>query len=219
MDVPIPPLSHARLGPSLHSFSKIANALPPGSSTETIYLAHVYTFVSQPHYAYVTPNGLSEMSDFIDQRGTGFTLADRVMHMMAPIPWRDDICLGVAAKYIQMYRKSLNVDLMACIQHTNFMEVLARVERPMAAKLPPKSTSSILQSLEAFHKSLVLYIWMSFRNPVAYSNYQEAGQLKTRLEKAMDWCLQGMSKNAKLHYQSSNIPILLRGRTAVHAAA
>ncbi|KAG1774782.1 mitochondrial degradasome RNA helicase subunit C terminal-domain-containing protein [Suillus placidus] len=50
-----------------------------------------------------------------------------------------------------------------------------------------------LVNLEGLHKLLVLYLWLSYRLPVAFYQSEEAYALKERTEKALDWCLQNVS--------------------------
>ena len=55
----------------------------------------------------------------------------------------------------------------------------------------------LLNSLEGFHKVVVLYIWMSFRSQIVFPQYEKAARLKERLEEVLQWSLEGLS--AKLH--------------------
>jgi ATP-dependent RNA helicase SUPV3L1/SUV3 len=71
---------------------------------------------------------------------------------------------------------------------------LTQIEEKIAAGYPPQGKGSILEKLEMFHKVLVFYLWMSFRNPVSYNCFNEVSDLKTRVEMALDWTLEGVSK-------------------------
>lgn len=136
------------------------------------------------------------MCDFIDTRGRNLTVPDRLLHMMAPIPWRDDTLLEVVAKFIRMYSEDMRVELLPALAGTRFMPTMLRIEEQMAAGVPPASNPRTLEVLEGFHKIVVIYIWMSFRNGVAYSNHKDVSELKKRVEVALEWALQGMSRKA-----------------------
>jgi len=196
IDLPYEDLQYARLGPSRDSFSEISNALPPNSSMETIYKAHIFVSRLQPMYRYITygEQAASVVCGFVDTRGRGLTMTDRVLLFMAPIPWRDEECLEIVEKFIKMYRDDMNVNLMEGLKGTKCLDTVTRVERKISAGDPPRARAPTLERLETFHKALVVYLWMSFRNPVSYNCYQEAADLKIRVERALDWTLEGMSR-------------------------
>lgn len=149
----------------------------------------------QSQYRYSEFVHLATTSEFIDTHGSGkMTTKDRVQYMMAPIPWRDNSCLVMVEKFLRMHCNLMHVDLMEALEGTQFMATMLRVEDMMSSGMRPISSSESLAILETFHKIIVLYVWMSFRNPVSYSNHNEVADLKTRLEKVLDWSLEGMSK-------------------------
>jgi len=51
--------------------------------------------------------------------------------------------------------------------------------------------SDALQALEAMHKSLVVYLWLSQRMPLAFSDRDKAQSLKDEVEKTIDSLLSG----------------------------
>ncbi|KAF7777881.1 hypothetical protein Agabi119p4_3953 [Agaricus bisporus var. burnettii] len=54
----------------------------------------------------------------------------------------------------------------------------------------PEITHSTLSVLESFHKILVFYMWMLFRNSVVFSDQETTEELKRRVEVVLDWSLQ-----------------------------
>lgn len=197
IDLPNEPLQFARLGHNAESFVGVANALPPGSSTATIYKAHIYISRLQPMYRFSIPGDaeFSTMCEFIDTRGRGLTMRDRQLLLMAPVPWRDKACVEIIGNIIRMYTNQMSVNLMECLGKTNYLKTLTAIEEKIAAGHPPHGKGSTLEKLETFHKVLVFYMWMSYRNPVSFHRHEETLDIKTRVEKALDWTLEGMSKN------------------------
>ena len=53
-----------------------------------------------------------------------------------------------------------------------------------------------LTTLECFHKVLVFYLWMSFRNPVVYGSYDEVTAIKTGVEEVLNWCLKKIGEQS-----------------------
>ena len=56
-----------------------------------------------------------------------------------------------------------------------------------------KPTNEVLSTLESFHKTAVMYIWLSYRMPVVYAQQEEVVGVKKRVEGALEWCLEGMT--------------------------
>ena len=59
-------------------------------------------------------------------------------------------------------------------------------------KSKTKPTNEVLLTLESFHKTAVMYIWLSYRMPVVYAQQEEVVGVKKRVEGALEWCLEGM---------------------------
>ncbi|KAF8877379.1 P-loop containing nucleoside triphosphate hydrolase protein [Infundibulicybe gibba] len=214
LGLPAPNLPFARLGPTTDTFTKIAHALPPGASTETVYVAHTYAARLQDTFRFADHPQLSTMCAFIDKRGgVEMTVTDRVLYSMAPIPWRDRMCLDVVARFMHMHREEMCVDLIKGLEGTRFIDTMTRIETMMRAGKEPgkaKVQADALGVLEAFHKLVVLYVWMSFRNSVVWNQGQEVEALKGRLERVLEWCLKALSKEGTaLRAVQAQIPAIV----------
>lgn len=65
-------------------------------------------------------------------------------------------------------------------------------------KFPHNTLSdSHLSRLETMHRLLTLYVWLSFRIPVAFSHSNEAIAKLHEVEEAMQWLLEHMSRKAQ----------------------
>lgn len=188
-------LPQARVQITSTLFSAVSNALPSGATIETIYEAAQYLSKLPLHYRFAAYKKLPPISNVIDAEG-GFTLMERLTLVLAPIPWRDEIALSVIVPLLHMFRKSVHVDITAALQDTKLLTTLTDLESLMKTSCPPKSNSHQLDLLESFHKVLVMYVWYAYRSPVLFSSYEEAQVLKERVEKALDWALEGVSKQA-----------------------
>ena len=190
---PLRPIGHVYISGTSDAFLNISQALPAASITQTIYEVHIYVSKMRPIYRFEEFVNLSERCNFLDSLAGNLTLDDRDLLMKAPIPWRDPLALDVFAQFLRMYRTSLRVVLSTAFHGTPFLDKLRNIERLVSTNTFPMSTSRTLSLLETFHKVLVLYIWLGFRNPVTFCDSEEATELKGRVEKALDWCLKGVS--------------------------
>jgi ATP-dependent RNA helicase SUPV3L1/SUV3 len=147
----------------------------------------------RPIYRFEEHPNLYDQCQFIDALAGDLTLRDRDLMMKAPIPWKDPQSLGIVAQFMRMYKTSLRVVLSQAFRGSALPDKLLKIERLMAADAPPRPTPDALADLESFHRVLLLYIWLSFRNAVIYCDYETAMNLKGRVEKALNWCLKGLS--------------------------
>jgi ATP-dependent RNA helicase SUPV3L1/SUV3 len=140
---------------------------------------------------------LWEVANFVDTKGGELTMDDKKLVMLAPIPWRDEACMEVVENFIRLYRNRMSVDLKVCLRNTDYIETIEEVEEMMSEGLTPTSNTKTLHMLETFHKILGLYLWLSYRNPVAYADFDNVQEWKERAEKVLEWSLQGVNANLK----------------------
>ena len=149
----------------------------------------------------------------------GMTVRERLKHLSAPVGWRDEVMIDVMARFLGMYKDRQEVDYWEAIRDLGFMDCLEGVEDAMRGDgrgdvgMPPiqegnmqkkkkqsksikqktKPTNEVLSTLESFHKTAVMYIWLSYRMPVVYAQQEEVVRVKKRVEGALEWCLEGMT--------------------------
>ncbi|KAF7353860.1 ATP-dependent RNA helicase [Mycena venus] len=176
----LPPLLYARNLPPKVDFSQMISHLPANATTETSHLALVHA-------------GLGPSQGY-------FTLSDRAFIIQAPFPWRDRTALDAINAFIATYYERMHVDLASVMRQLGYLEMLENAETAMRSQggrgVDGRRFKHALQlpQLETFHKILVAYMWLSFRNPVSYPSQQEAMDLKERLEHSLHWCLQEMTR-------------------------
>jgi ATP-dependent RNA helicase SUPV3L1/SUV3 len=136
------------------------------------------------------------MCEFIDTRAGTLTLEDKMLLMMGPVPWRDAEAVTTIAEFYRQYCTQMRVRLVECLKKGPHLSNLEDVEACMKTQ-PQKSSHQMLNALEGLHKVLVFYLWMHMRSPVGWHDHVEVSDLKTRTERALDWCLQGISWHSK----------------------
>ncbi|KAF9239148.1 P-loop containing nucleoside triphosphate hydrolase protein [Melanogaster broomeanus] len=190
---PADPLSYAALDSPEYWMEEVAKVLPPVTSSKALFEVSSYVSkIRRPFQASVS-NELEKMSGFIDTRAGDMLLSDKLLFKDCPTSWRDPMSLDVLSQIIRLYRTAIRVDLHAVLAAAPFMQELKRVEETMPHRGEPEMCMKALQILESMHKVLVLYIWLSFRHIVAFHGSDEAHELKVRVEKALEWCLQQIS--------------------------
>ncbi|KAK7035948.1 ATP-dependent RNA helicase [Favolaschia claudopus] len=218
----LPPLSYARISPSRIAFSKTVTHLPPNPKTETSYLALAHAGRSPAYCRPANLTALSLVCDFIDRLGH-FTVMDKQLFMQAPFPWRDRAATEIISSFLSAYSENMHVDPTPIFRRLGYMGRLENAEVAMKSEghFPNGRVYDHgleLLGLETFHKILVAYMWLSFRNPVSYSSQTEVQDLKERLEHALHWCLEEITasdgrKPAKTKKTES--PIVFRTPIAI----
>ncbi|PPQ88134.1 hypothetical protein CVT25_004889 [Psilocybe cyanescens] len=209
LPMPYKPLSFARIGTTSQVIGKTLSILPPGTTMHTAVGAAQYIGRLPYFMRYMEFDKIDAVCQFLDSEWHDMSNDDKVMVMYAPIPWRDEKTTTVIKRVLHIHRRDFTVKLEDITRGEVYMETMENIERMMekqvakgeakpvkgkAARAKYMSTLNSLVTLEAFHKLLVFYTWMSFRNSVVYSDMSIA-PIKERLEKVLNWSLVDMSRD------------------------
>jgi ATP-dependent RNA helicase SUPV3L1/SUV3 len=192
---PLLPIQRAFISTTRDHRIDVMQALPPRPTTLAIYEVDLFISNMRSIYRPEESNKLDEQCQFIDSAAGELTLADRELFIKMPLGYRDQMNVKVATAFMHMFKNSMRVILLDGIKNTGLLDTLRRVEASMltAAKRDIQIPYA-LELLESFHKVLVMYLWLSMRNPSAFCDYQTAVELKERVEKALQWCLINVSQ-------------------------
>jgi ATP-dependent RNA helicase SUPV3L1/SUV3 len=202
---PFAPLEFTRIGPTNSTVATAITVLPAKASLSTIIDAHSYIGRIPSFMRYAGRNN-ADIFEFVDNHWSDMNIGDRLTILFAPIPWRDRSTTEIIIRFLNMHSSSMTVDFMEGMKNTNYLEILMEVESDMDEK-PPHSNIDTLSRLESFHKIIVFYVWMTFRSPVVYSEFEMVSDLKLRLEKVLNWSLEGLSKNQGMRVAAIHRPM------------
>ncbi|KAF9442553.1 hypothetical protein P691DRAFT_779350 [Macrolepiota fuliginosa MF-IS2] len=205
-----PTLTNAHIGSTIETFSKIVTALPANTPLESVQMAHIYaSSLPSRVYRYVVPSKVADICAWVDEKGKGqLTWAEKQMLVVSPVAWKDEQVLGAAEEMVKMQRDEMCVRVERVVEKLGCLDALMWVERGMEkleranasagekgeGKMVVEVKEGILESLESFHKVLVLYMWMHYRNTVVYPEREEAEKLKLRVEVALEWALRQLGR-------------------------
>ena len=191
---PFAPLEFTRIGFTTDTVTTAMTVLPPKASLSTVIDAHNCIGRIPTFMRYATRSNI-EVFDYVDRYWADMNISDRVLLLFAPVPWRDKVTTDIIIRYLNMHRSSMTVDFTEGIKDTGYLNTMLKIEKDMNDEKPPHSTIDTMLRLESFHKVIVFYVWMTFRSPVVYSEFLMVADLKQRLEKVLNWSLEGLSKN------------------------
>jgi len=128
-----------------------------------------------------------------------FTMDDTMAWFFSPVAWRDDVAKAVARRFMKDHHMRLRVNLTNALRQEKLLQTLETTCSAMETRTKVSDPREKLMTLETLHKTIILYMWMGMRMPVVFPDLTEASELKEKVEKAMEFVLQVMTKgvNAK----------------------
>ncbi|KAH0830158.1 P-loop containing nucleoside triphosphate hydrolase protein [Lanmaoa asiatica] len=184
-----PPLSFAVLDPPGHWMEDVSQVLPLKASTQALLEVPSYVSGIRPPFRAAAQIRLDQLSQFIDTHAKDLLLSDKLLFKNCPIQWSDPVALDTLAQILRLYTNTIRVELDTVLSVAPFMNVLEKAKA--------RGCKDALRDLEGLHKVLVLYLWLSFRNAMAFYEADEAYELKARVERALEWCLRQVSSHGR----------------------
>lgn len=154
--------------------------LLPVSSFATVF--DILTNVSEIGSDYMTQDHGSGAiaASTIDAVCKDMTLSERMLVFHAPIPWRDTTVVEVA---LVMLRKLRETDLIEFLHTVStspeaVIALEALTVRERGGNVSSKAAQKYLKGLESMYRITVLYLWFSFRFPLAFADRATASTLR-----------------------------------------
>jgi ATP-dependent RNA helicase SUPV3L1/SUV3 len=156
------------------------------------------------------------LGDVVEPFREYLTLSEMETLSFAPVQQRDPLSVSVFEKVVIAFAQDGRVDLLEVFNGSGLFKNLETVEETLKTLPPLPSTStekdvpganstagagvnrkpftppilvSAIPMLETLHKSLVMYIWLSYRYDVSFPDRPAAVEIKTRTEVVLDQCL------------------------------
>jgi ATP-dependent RNA helicase SUPV3L1/SUV3 len=196
--VPMTSISCARLGEeSMLTRTHIVEALPPGAPLSAVLSVVRHVCAPRAPYRMVDLGGVRAVVAMIDELAAGLDLQERLHLSHAPIQMRDPRVADGMLQFLRAYRAALSVRVRRALGPSGLLQHLATVGALRREPGARRVTMMTLAPLESLHKLLSCYIWLAYRNPVVWSDIEDAAALKAETEGAMTWCLARLAVQAK----------------------
>jgi ATP-dependent RNA helicase SUPV3L1/SUV3 len=200
-----PPVSKARVIPASYVVEKIYETLPRNPKLSTIYDIISRLSVFRTSYDLADLQRRANLADFLEEKVLDLNLHDKIILCDAPTPWNDPTTREVMGRFAQAFATRLSVDLLdglkghpglvafenvKVLQQTQGSTTTkkAETEEKKAAPMTPYT----LMQLESLHRSIVLYLWLTYRLPLAFSQQEFAVKMKDEVEKAIQFSLEAL---------------------------
>ncbi|CAK5279125.1 unnamed protein product [Mycena citricolor] len=194
LPVVIPPLTHVRVDPQTGQYMELMEHMPPDVSIEVMITALVHAG-SLPVFMRPSLKADIKLSSEL-LSGSALSHKEVLTFAQGPFPWRDLNALAAMSRLLMLYRRKHSVEIEELMLHLGFMERLEEVEELMRQDAIPGApkvqfnAQTQLGTLELCHKFLVLYMWLTYRNEVAFPSAAAATEIKTRVETVLHWALE-----------------------------
>jgi ATP-dependent RNA helicase SUPV3L1/SUV3 len=191
MSFETPPLSAAGVYPPDPVFQRFSDYFPPNVPFQ--YIVKRLLEVSQVHplFFMCDPASQLENAEIIDSV-RGLRIEDQLVFMAAPIYTRDAASHNVVRAFAKCVAEHQGGRLLD-IPELN-LEILEK---------PVSGNKEYLHALEALHKSIILYSWLSFRLGGVFTDRTLAAHVKELAEERMVRALTEFSANKRLRKDTS----------------
>jgi ATP-dependent RNA helicase SUPV3L1/SUV3 len=193
---PLPVIRHARLADSEAAAQAIAQCLPAGAPSATVLDVFDHVAATRPPYRPVE-NYRERIAALVDRRAPELGLRERMALVNAPINLRDLRVADGVGHYLRAYRSALTVNVRSALAASGLLAHLEQTMEDQRRGRPLRDGADTLPPLESLHKLLSLYVWLAFRNPVAWPDMEDACAIKLQCEAAMTWCLEEMAAQGR----------------------
>ncbi|KZT74074.1 P-loop containing nucleoside triphosphate hydrolase protein [Daedalea quercina L-15889] len=187
---PVQNLKEARIslfGPSYHA---VATILPPNTGVLTVAEVLLYVSKLHPQCELEDTRKLQKRVEVLDAMQPALTISDQMTLQTAPAPVTDDSVLQALGVITRLYCENLRVGLQEAMREADLLEDhTVAVRMIMQGRGAEDEYQQALQTLETVHWVIVMYLWLSYRLPVAFVDQEEAFKLRDITERAMQKCL------------------------------
>ncbi|KAH8696118.1 putative mitochondrial ATP-dependent RNA helicase Suv3 [Talaromyces proteolyticus] len=186
-----PPIKTAGVFPGDTVFQLISGYFPSDVSFK--FLVNRVLAVCQVHPLFFLCRGQAQLeSAGVIDSSHELTIDDRLVFMASPLYDRDPILVNVAKAFIRCVATNTSGRLLDIPElHLEILEA------------PVSGDKDYMTELESLHKSLILYLWLSYRMGGVFTDRTLATHVKTMVEERMMRALSEFSVNKKLRIAAS----------------
>ncbi|WVF69263.1 hypothetical protein IAT40_004039 [Kwoniella sp. CBS 6097] len=199
----LPSIPRAKLEVPYSNMAELASLLPSNTSFASL-LEHFAALAQPPAYTVLSAyEHKLPLADVVEPFRDRLSLKEIDQFCFAPVNVRDERAKAIFRNLVEDFADQGCVNLEEIFASSRLLNQLDLVEETLRTLPPlppvlgigrrlltPPVIISSIPMLETLHKSLVLYIWLSFRLEVAFPDRAQAVEAKNRTEVVLDQCLE-----------------------------
>ncbi|EFP93470.1 uncharacterized protein PGTG_19382 [Puccinia graminis f. sp. tritici CRL 75-36-700-3] len=158
--------------------------------------------LTRPEYAIGDEKNSGSIADAL-QHILPLSLSERDLFCSAPASARSPVAISALQQWANAHALRRQVDFLAWLRHENVEQTIGSIESSINSSSSSSSSSATttttnhpkqnliklerlhnenLLRLESIHKCLVLYLWLAFRLPESFVDFERCQELKLRTE-------------------------------------
>jgi ATP-dependent RNA helicase SUPV3L1/SUV3 len=191
---PITPIRRAALKIPYDRIAKVAALLPVLKDFSDLIRAILLYAKTSPDY-YITNGDRIGPTGPLLSKLDGLTLGEKAQFVDAPVSTRIPEVVEAFMEFAKTQADGKCLAIEDWAKQVGLMEVLERIEGGDPATLKRENFFSLtlLLELEARHRCIVLYLWLSYRFPLAFPSHVDGLAIKKRVEEALQLTLEHTS--------------------------
>lgn len=199
---PIVQVTQAVLQPPSEVFRNVQLLLPRTTPVSRVNAVVLSLMRTSEHYAPTPSVAPVAICDALEPVRP-LTFSERSTLVSAPVNARDPRAVAALVSFSQSFASGEPISTASWSEEVGLAALLARVEEARSVSVTPSSAPArgvtktiyspvVLADLESFHRCLTLYLWLSYRLPVAFGDHEAARSKRKEVEGAIDFVLGGL---------------------------
>jgi ATP-dependent RNA helicase SUPV3L1/SUV3 len=206
----VPSLQAAVIAADSAALSKIHRCLPPNTGLGQIYQLLLDLATCEEPFVLSEYQKLLDAAAVIDDACPNLSIATRATLTQTPVPWKIPEAIPMFKDMLVPFAAGLKVDGEAVFEKSGIMLVLEDVSEAREehlgkqqaptlegkemknerSTLTTREASRRLEALELLHKMACVYIWLSYRYPIAFYKQDRMKEIKFASELGIQFCLE-----------------------------
>ncbi|KAA1122541.1 RNA helicase [Puccinia graminis f. sp. tritici] len=202
MAAPFEKIERAVLKAPFTTVEGLARRAPPGVRYSNLLDLRRSLTLTRPEYAIGDEKNSGSIADAL-QHILPLSLSERDLFCSAPASARSPVAISALQQWANAHALRRQVDFLAWLRHENVEQTIGSIESSINSSSSSSSSSATttttnhpkqnliklerlhnenLLRLESIHKCLVLYLWLAFRLPESFVDFERCQELKLRTE-------------------------------------
>lgn len=211
MQTPVPNLETAVIAADSTALSKIHRCLHPNAGLGQVYQLLLDLATCERPFVLTDYFKLLDAAAIVDEACSNLSIGTRATLTQTPVPWKIPEAIPMFKDMLLPFAAGLKVNAEEIFQKAGLMliledvsdakeDYLSRAEAEILGDiavtkkeipvLSVREAATRLEALELLHKMTCVYLWLSYRYPIAFYMQDRVKDIKLASELGIQFCLQ-----------------------------
>ncbi|EJD48633.1 P-loop containing nucleoside triphosphate hydrolase protein [Auricularia subglabra TFB-10046 SS5] len=201
MRIPTRPLKRAVIAPTPEQVQAILQLLPAGTPPSVVFEILPWMARVPNMFTLVDVAGAVQQAKLLETLGGGtMSISEYWVLLHTPAPLKEEVVTEAVSRLVPAYKDRQSTSLISILDGIGLMRILEQASKLRHLYEAEGSTARqehgnppvnapVLAELERMHRVLIMYLWLSYRLPVAFSEQERAFEIKQELERCIAFFL------------------------------